>query len=40
MSPAAWAMAFSMIAALTLIALATFWAMRPRELAGDRYHST
>jgi predicted MFS family arabinose efflux permease len=36
MSPAAWAMAFSMIAALTLIALATFWAMWPRELAGDR----
>ena len=36
MSPAAWAVAFSMIAALSLIALIAFWAMRPRELAGDR----
>jgi MFS family permease len=38
MSPAAWAVAFSMIAALSLIALIAFWAMRPRELAGDRNH--
>ena len=36
MSPAAWAVAFSMIAALSLIALIAFWAIRPRELAGDR----
>jgi len=36
MSPSAWASAFSMIAALTLIALAAFLIMRPRALAGDR----
>jgi predicted MFS family arabinose efflux permease len=36
MSPAAWAAAFLMVASFMLIALATFWLMRPRELAGDR----
>ncbi len=36
MSPAAWMAAFLMIASLMLLALATFWLMRPRELAGDR----
>ena len=36
MSPVAWAAAFLMVASLMLIALATFWLMRPRELAGDR----
>lgn len=36
MSPAAWAAAFLLIAFLMLCALATFWLMRPRELAGDR----
>jgi len=35
MSPAAWAAAFLLIAVLMLCALATFWLMRPRELAGD-----
>ena len=36
MSPAGWAAAFLMVACLMVIALATFWFMRPRELAGDR----
>ena len=36
MSPGAWAAAFSMIAVLNAVALAAFWMMRPRELAGDR----
>jgi len=36
MSPGAWAAAFSMIAVLNAVALAAFWTMRPRELAGDR----
>ena len=36
MSPAAWAAAFAMIAALMLIALAVFLIMRPRALVGDR----
>jgi predicted MFS family arabinose efflux permease len=36
MSPAAWAAAFSMIAALMLMALAVFLIMRPRALTGDR----
>jgi predicted MFS family arabinose efflux permease len=36
MSPAGWAAAFLMVASLMLIALATFWLMRPRELEGDR----
>lgn len=35
MSPAGWAAAFLMVACLMLIALAIFWLMRPRELAGD-----
>jgi predicted MFS family arabinose efflux permease len=36
MSAAAWAVAFSTIAASTLMALAAFLIMRPRALAGDR----
>jgi predicted MFS family arabinose efflux permease len=36
MSPAAWAAAFLLVAFLMVLALATFWFMRPRELAGDR----
>jgi len=36
MSPAAWAAAFLMVAFLMALALAAFWLMRPRELAGDR----
>lgn len=36
MSPIGWAAAFGTIAALMLAALAAFWLMRPRELAGDR----
>jgi hypothetical protein len=36
MSATAWAAAFSMIAALMLLALAAFLIMRPRALAGDR----
>jgi predicted MFS family arabinose efflux permease len=37
-SPAGWAAAFLLIAVLGLVALATFWFMRPRELHGDRGH--
>jgi cyanate permease len=40
MSPQSWAAAFSMIAVLNALALIAFWIMRPRELAGDRYHAT
>lgn len=36
MSRATWAAAFLIIASLSAIALAVFWLMRPRELAGDR----
>jgi predicted MFS family arabinose efflux permease len=36
MSAMAWTVAFSMIAALMLVALAVFLLMRPRALAGDR----
>ena len=36
MSSTAWAAAFSMIAALMLMALVVFLIMRPRALAGDR----
>jgi predicted MFS family arabinose efflux permease len=36
MSRGAWAAAFSLIAALNVLALIAFWVMRPRELAGDR----
>jgi MFS family permease len=35
-SPAGWSAAFLMIAILTVLALATFRLMRPRELTGDR----
>ena len=35
-SSAAWAAAFSMIAAFSLMALVVFLIMRPRALAGDR----
>ncbi|MCC7487492.1 MAG: MFS transporter [Burkholderiales bacterium] len=36
MSRAAWGLAFLGVAALMLAALAAFWAIRPRELEGDR----
>ena len=36
MSRVAWSAAFLMVAVLMLLALAAFWWMRPRELAGDR----
>jgi predicted MFS family arabinose efflux permease len=36
MSRAGWGAAFTVIAALMLIAVTAFWRMRPRELAGDR----
>jgi len=36
MSHATWAAAFLIIASLSVLAFATFWVMRPRELAGDR----
>jgi predicted MFS family arabinose efflux permease len=35
-SSTAWSGAFAMIAAIMLLSLAIFWAMRPRVLAGDR----
>ena len=35
-TPAAWASAFSTVAAFTFIGLILFWLMRPKELAGDR----
>ena len=35
MSPASWRLAFVSVALLMLVALAAFWIMRPRELAGD-----
>ena len=37
MSRATWAAAFMTIAALSLVALAAFLVMKPRELAGDRW---
>jgi MFS family permease len=36
MSRAAWGAAFLAVAVLMLLALAAFWLLRPRELAGDR----
>ncbi|HUF82885.1 MAG TPA: MFS transporter [Burkholderiales bacterium] len=36
MSRATWGAAFLAVAALMLLALAAFWLIRPRELAGDR----
>jgi predicted MFS family arabinose efflux permease len=36
MSRAAWGAAFLAVAILMLLALAAFWLIRPRELAGDR----
>ena len=36
MSRVAWGAAFLAVAVLMLVALAAFWLMRPRELAGDR----
>lgn len=36
MSRAAWSAAFLLVAILMLIALVSFWLLRPRELAGDR----
>ncbi len=36
MSRAAWGAAFLAVAVLMLLALAAFWLIRPRELAGDR----
>jgi MFS family permease len=38
MSRAGWSMAFLLIAILSVLALAAFWIMRPRELAGDRFN--
>jgi dipeptide/tripeptide permease len=35
MSRASWAVAFFMIAVLSVAALSAFWFMRPRELDGD-----
>lgn len=35
-SPIAWGLAFGVIAMLMALALAAFWAIRPRELEGDR----
>jgi len=40
MSRVAWAAAFLAVAALMLMALAAFWLIRPRELAGDRGERT
>jgi MFS family permease len=37
MSPASWALAFSLVAACVFCSLVVFWIMRPRELAGDRF---
>ena len=39
MSRTAWAAAFLAVAVLMLLALAAFWVIRPRELAGDRGES-
>jgi len=39
MSPASWAVAFSIVALIVLGALILFRIMRPRELAGDRFES-
>jgi len=39
MSPLSWGLAFLAVGALMLIALAIFWIIRPRELAGDRSKS-
>jgi dipeptide/tripeptide permease len=36
MSRAGWSAAFLAVAVLMLLALAAFWLIRPRELAGDR----
>ena len=36
MSPLAWGLAFSMVAGMVVLSLATFLILRPRELAGDR----
>ena len=36
MSHATWAVAFAIIGLLSVVALAVFWLMRPRELSGDR----
>ena len=36
MSTLAWGLAFSMVAGMVVLSLATFLIMRPRELAGDR----
>ena len=36
MSRPAWGAAFLAVSVLMLLALAAFWLMRPRELAGDR----
>ena len=35
-SPFAWGIAFAAVAALMVVALAVFVAIKPRELAGDR----
>jgi predicted MFS family arabinose efflux permease len=38
MSHATWALAFLIVATLSIIALAAFWFMQPNELLGDRQH--
>src|SRR5262245_23418049 len=38
MSRMAWGYGFLAVAVLMLLALLSFWTMRPRELAGDRNH--
>ena len=39
MSRAGWGAAFLLVALLSVLALAVFWILRPRELAGDRGHA-
>ena len=36
MSPIGWGISFLAVAMLMLLALITFWLIRPRELEGDR----
>jgi hypothetical protein len=36
MSQLGWGLSFLSVAALMVVALITFWVIRPRELAGDR----
>jgi len=36
MSRTSWGIAFTAVAVLMLLTLGAFWAMKPKELAGDR----